>query len=158
MDDVFWPSLKASGVHPWMERLGFSNSNAKTWDEGAAMWIDEHVPWGIVATWRAARHPYKVGLQRSALANNSEMFTSAFAPMPTASDTGQPITPRPRTTSNHRLPPLRKMKYIQIKCKIHPTRTHYNTFPAVAIFLLTCIRSIHSRVSKSDLRSQTMCR
>ena len=25
------------------------------------------------------------------------------------------------------LTPLQKMKYIQIKCKIHQTRTHYNT-------------------------------
>ena len=96
----FRPSLIASGVYPCIECLGFSNSNAKTWDEGAAMWIDEHVPWVIVATWSAARHASKVGLQRSALAKNSEFFTSASAPMTTASDPGWSITPDRRTTSN----------------------------------------------------------
>ena len=96
----FWPSLIASGVYPGMECLGFSNSNAKTWDEEAEMWIDEHVPWGIVATRSAARHASKVGLQRSALANNSEFFTSASAPMPIASDPGWSITSGPRMTSN----------------------------------------------------------
>ena len=98
---VFRPSLIASGGYPWMECLGFSNSNAKTWDEGAATWIDEHVPWVIVATRSAARHAFKVRLQRSALANNiKRFFTSASAPMPTASDPGQSITPGSRITSN----------------------------------------------------------
>ena len=44
MEDIFWPSLTVSGVYPWMECLGFSNSNAKTWDEGAGMWIEETCP------------------------------------------------------------------------------------------------------------------
>ena len=64
------------------------------------MWIDEHVPWVIVATWSAARHASKVGLQRTALANNSDICTSSAAPMPTASDPGRSITHGPRTTSN----------------------------------------------------------
>ena len=54
------------------------------------------VPRGIVAT----RHASKVGLQRSALANNSEFFTSASAPMPTTSEPDRSIPPGPRTTSN----------------------------------------------------------
>ena len=58
------------------------------------------VPWVVVATWSAARHASKVDLQRSALANTSEFFTSASAPMPTASESGRSITPGPRTTSN----------------------------------------------------------
>ena len=41
MEDAF--SERASEVHPWVECPGFSYSNANTWDEGAAMWIDEHV-------------------------------------------------------------------------------------------------------------------
>ena len=138
----FRPSLIASGVYPWMECLGLSSSNAKTWDEGAAMWIDEHGPWVIVATWSTARHASKVALQRSALANNSDIFTSATAPMPTASDPSRSITPGPRRTLNQS-PPLQKMKYIQIKCKIHQTWTHYNTHFLRAPFF-SYVHTVHS--------------
>ena len=44
--------------------------------------------------------PPKWDLQRTALANNSDFFTSASAPMPTASGPVRSITPGPRTTSN----------------------------------------------------------
>ena len=62
MEEVFWPSLIASVVYPWMECLSFSDSDAKVWDEEAAMWIDEHISWDIVAARSAARHASKVGL------------------------------------------------------------------------------------------------
>ena len=67
MEDVFRTLLRAIGVHPWMECPSFSNSDAKTWDEGAAMWIDEHVTLVIVETRSNARHASRVGLQRSAM-------------------------------------------------------------------------------------------
>ena len=65
----------------------------------------------IAATRSAARHASKVDLQCLALANNSDFFTSALAPMSTASRPGWSIPLGPRTTSIQSLTSTQKNIY-----------------------------------------------
>ena len=144
---LFRTSLRASGVHPWVECPGFSKSNANTWDEGAAMWIDEHVTWVILATWSAAQHASRVGLQRSALANNSELFYVCLCS--NAYFLRSRSVHHSRQLQINRLTPLQK-KWNTYKSNVKSIKKdkHYNTHSLRAPFcFLACVRSIFCKVS-----------
>ena len=82
------------------------------------------VPLVIVATWSAARHASKVGLQRSALANNSIFSSLPLTYCKLSPNQVDPLLLDPGQLHITRLTPLQNMKYIQIKFKIHQERKH----------------------------------
>ena len=100
------------------------------------------VPLVIVSTWSAARHASKVGLQRSALANISTFLRLPLIYILMSPGQVDSLLLDPGQLHISRITPLQKMKCIQIKCKTHQKRKHYNIHSLRTPLFLMCIRSI----------------
>ena len=99
-----------------------SRSNGPTWLGGSRHWS------------RGRRKKFWVICQRYALANNSEFLRLPLLQCLLPPNQVGPLLLDPGQLQISRLTPLQKMKYIQIKCKIHQKRKHYNTHSLRAPF------------------------
>ena len=107
-----------------------SRSNGPTWFGGSRHWS------------RGRRKKFWVICQRYALANNSEFLCLPLLQCLLPPNQVGPLLLDPGQLQISRLTPLQKMKYIQIKCKIHQKRKHYNTHSLRAPFF-SYVHTVH---------------